>query len=631
MTPELLARKKAETLTDLTYEGRWRSLQRAGSVAMTENNREWLPTLAAMSLLTDAPGWAERAEVLLAPIVNSGITLITPDRGKPVGQEVLQVALAYDWIGDRLTPGMRDRLKATLETWGQWVFPETNPARAGALGIDAPWSNYFFEFLRASWLAGLALQGDSPVGDTLIALSRGKWLIRAFPWLKEHCAGGYHVEGSNYGLGCLVSILEMLLANKTATGEEIPGWLDDALDVLFHTTTPGMGGKAPFSDQASDYHAVQSDTDRLAALLMASLAGGCEENCKYWLDNIKRNRCLRGPSLWFEYMYYPSTATPVNYLAEPRASPLFYYAEGAGYVSRRSGLEKDSTQVQVVCGPKFSDHQDDAGTVVICRGNDWLLGHAKIWSASGLQKSAEFVNVITVDGRGQNNQADKTARITSVANNPGSLCVTMDLSRAYDYDIGAGKMIRPLKSYQRTVVYLPAGVVIIHDRVEKNNPNSVIRSYLNTHRVLVPVNQYLGLVEGTSALYVSQAQPLTPPLLKSLPLGSGSVVSSYQAEWTPPAGQVVDTFLMVYQAGANGFTPLPVAQTTFGVEVGDDEAQFLIDGSVNFLDHRVSPRDKALLDLEVAATNWRLAHSDQTEAMVPAVIAAARALVSITG
>jgi hypothetical protein len=65
---------------------------------MTESSREWLPTLAAMSLLTDEPKYAARAEVLLASAVNSGYTLISADRGKPVGQEVLQLAIAYDWI-----------------------------------------------------------------------------------------------------------------------------------------------------------------------------------------------------------------------------------------------------------------------------------------------------------------------------------------------------------------------------------------------------------------------------------------------------------------------------------------------------------------------------------------------------
>jgi hypothetical protein len=300
MTPDLLARKRAEMLTDTAYEGRWRSLKRvAESNAMTESSREWLPTLAAMSLLTDEPKYAARAEVLLASAVNSGYTLISADRGKPVGQEVFQLAIAYDWLGDRLSPDMLARVGATLAAWGKWIWPETNFARAGAWGIDAPWDNYWMSFLTGSWLAGLAL-GD----DALINLSRQKWQ-RGLAWILEHELGGFLVEGSTYGSGSLLALLQTLCANKTATGEELHPWFQSALSATFQLTTPGMGAKLPYGDAASDYKGVHSDTDRFSALLMAQF-GGRADDAKAWLDGISRNRSKRAQSLWFEYAYYPS-------------------------------------------------------------------------------------------------------------------------------------------------------------------------------------------------------------------------------------------------------------------------------------------------------------------------------------
>jgi hypothetical protein len=299
MTPDILARKRAEMLTDTAYEGRWRSLKRvAESNAMTESSREWLPTLAAMSLLTDEPKYAARAEVLLASAVNSGYTLISADRGKPVGQEVFQLAIAYDWLGDRLSPDMLARVGATLAAWGKWIWPETNFARVGAWGIDAPWDNYHHEFIRGSWLAGLAI-GD----DALIALSRQKW-SKALAWLQEHQPGGFVSEGSNYGVGTAVSILEFLSANKTATGEALPAWANGLLDTMFQLTTPGMGAKLPYGDQASAYPAVHSDTDRLAAMLIGAF-GGRASDARWWLDNIKRNRCLRAQDLYAEFLWIP--------------------------------------------------------------------------------------------------------------------------------------------------------------------------------------------------------------------------------------------------------------------------------------------------------------------------------------
>jgi hypothetical protein len=629
MTPELLTRKRAEMLTDTSYPGRWKSLTRAAGNAMVETSREWLPTLAAMSLLTDDPKWVARAEVLLQPVFTSGLSIITPDRGKPVGSEVFQLALTYNWLHDRLTPATVASLRATLEAWGQWIWPETNPARVGAWGIDAPWNNYYYEFLRGSWLAGLVLYGDSPVGDVLLNLAQKRWVDRAYPWLTQFCAGGYHVEGTNYGLGCLVSILQSVMANGTVLGvPSVMTFPNEAMQATFQTTTPGMGAKAPMGDQASSYPALHSDTDRLAVLMMATF-GRQPGMCRYWLDNLVRDRCKRAQSFWFEYLYYPSHVAWDSYKTPEN---LYYSAPGPGYISRRSGWEKDAIQLQIVCGPKFSDHQDDAGTVVIARGNDWLAGHAKIWSASGLQKTAMFVNLPTVDGRPQNNQGDKTAMVTLRENTEDHLLVQMDLGRAYDYDTGGGHFIRPLKSFRRTVYYRLPNIVFIHDRIEKTNPNSGVAWNLN-HHMPAPISGHsMTITEGQSQANVELIGNY-PIVSQPLSLGkdsAGKAITSSQMTsmvTSMDAGQPVDEFLCVYQIGPTGTIPLTVVPTPGGARVGDDEVIFNIDGTVQYVDHRISPRDKALTILAKATRTWEDLGG---EASALDVISAARWLVDLT-
>ncbi len=623
MSPELLVRKKAETLIDTSYEGRWRSLQRAASNALTETSREWLPTLATMSLLTDDPKWAAKATQTLTAIVGSGLSLITPDRGKPVGQETFQLALAYDFMHDRISPPLVAGVQATLRAWGNWVWPETNPARAGAWGVENPADNYFWEFVRATWLAGLALDDAA-----LIALSRQKWQ-KGLTWLQEHEPAGVFAEGSNYGIGSLVSILQALCSNFTATGEAVPDWCRGALWAMFEMTSPGMGAKTPWGDQASSYPAVQSDTDRFAALMMATF-GSLPGPARYWLDNIARNRSKRAQSFWFEFMMYPSHIPPVTY-QNPDA--IVYADSGTGYVSTRSGWEKDAIQVQVMCGPTFSTHQDACGTFVVCRGNDWLIGHAKQWSASGLQHGAEFVNCISVDGRGQDNMLDKTAYVLQSVDKAGYTLWQIEGGQAYDYSLSSSNRIHPLKSWRRTLMYVKPDILFVHDRVEKAKATSSVVWNLNHHQTIVPgENGWITIKEGASEARVTQMIPNAPISLTPLALGPAAAVSSWKTSLAPPPGQLVDEFLVVFQFGPAGFTPLPVTKTALGAMVGDDEFTITPEGVVALVDHRVSPRDLALGDLLDASEDWLEAYEEQKpdeEEKVQAVVEAAQRLLSV--
>jgi hypothetical protein len=310
--------------------------------------------------------------------------------------------------------------------------------------------------------------------------------------------------------------------------------------------------------------------------------------------------------------------------------PLYAFDQPTGFMSSRSGPEKDAVQVSAVCGPTFSTHQDACGTFVIVKGNDFLVGHAKQWEASGLHHGAEFVNCPLVDGRGQDNMQDRTAHVTHVDDNEKRTIWQMEAGQAYDFSVTSSNRIKPLKSWRRSIVFLKPGVVIVHDRIEKNDPKSVVTLPINTHKALVPVSGYLAAIEGSSALYVSQVNPLGPPLLKSLPLGPGGAVSSFQTIFQNPPGQPVDEFLMVYQVGANGFVPLPVAATDQGVEIGDDEFIFLPDGTVEYTDHRISPLDQALFELHNHCVEWDQLWEEldpHADTVAQAVIKSARALI----
>lgn len=303
--------------------------------------------------------------------------------------------------------------------------------------------------------------------------------------------------------------------------------------------------------------------------------------------------------------------------------PTFYFAPGAGYMSSRSSWDKDAVQVQAVCGKTWSTHQDAAGTFTLCRGGDWLVGHAKQWSASGIQHGAEFTNCLTIDGRGQDNMQDRTARVTFVDDNAKRMIWQMEAGQAYDYSVTSSNRIKPLKSWRRTLVFLKPGVLIVHDRVEKNDPKSVVMLPINTHRVF---NAQLGLTEGGSDLYMTAVKPNGTPAMRGMLLGSGGALSSYQTIFQNPLGQAVDEFLMVYQVGASGFVPLPVTRTGSAARVGDDEAIFHEDGTVEMVDHRVIPSVEAMWSLWRAVEKWADTEADSD---IPAAVAAAKHLLEV--
>ena len=84
-----------------------------------------------------------------------------------VGPMVGSVALVYDWTYSLLTPTQRTRwiTYANQAVWNVWNYQQakwgnTTYAWSG-WSIDNPSNNYYYSFLKATMLLGLASQGDN--------------------------------------------------------------------------------------------------------------------------------------------------------------------------------------------------------------------------------------------------------------------------------------------------------------------------------------------------------------------------------------------------------------------------------------------------------------------------------------
>src|SRR6185312_15142528 len=68
------------------------------------------------------------------------------------------MALGYDWFHDALSPDLRGRLVTAI---GRWL---SIYAKSG-FEHEFPQGNYFAGYYLASAFAGLAVQGDDPLGN----------------------------------------------------------------------------------------------------------------------------------------------------------------------------------------------------------------------------------------------------------------------------------------------------------------------------------------------------------------------------------------------------------------------------------------------------------------------------------
>ena len=102
------------------------------------------------------------------------------------------MGIGYDWFHDLLTPALLTQLQNALNTW---IHGFENDAPE-AFEYEHPLGNYYAGYYAAKCMAALAVQGDSPLGDTwwndwYNASTTSAWS----PYYALNLAGGGWTEG----------------------------------------------------------------------------------------------------------------------------------------------------------------------------------------------------------------------------------------------------------------------------------------------------------------------------------------------------------------------------------------------------------------------------------------------------
>jgi len=434
---------------------------------------------ALMGQLTGQPQYCQKAIAAVdsqvsaaeSAIASGSKPAISGDSYLEVGPMIADLALTYDWCFDTVTSSQKQRwlAYANQAVWNVW-----HPSQAkwgnttftwSGWATDDPSDNYYYSFLRATMLLGLAEKGEDPNGDTWITEFRQtKVLDQLVPTFDSDLVGGGSREGTGYGTA-MMNLWGLYDFWKSTTGEGIGGKTPHtyaSMRTMIHQIVPTLDRFAPTGDQARDSTASMFDYQRfyLEELIrlypMSETAGPAQTllaNCSV-------------PAMTHSFMYVD------DFLYENRdvaAAPMdtlntAYFAPGIGELYARSGWDTHATWVNMIAGPYTQSHaHQDQGSLMIYK-DAWLAYDAVINSASGLTQDTTAHSLVRIDNGGSPIRQIGNTESKVVALHQGSnwLYSSADLTPAYNGNSAIQKVNREL-------VYLQPNVVIVYDRVKSSS------------------------------------------------------------------------------------------------------------------------------------------------------------------
>lgn len=383
-----------------------------------------------------------------------------------VGTVVGDVALVYDWCFDRVRPDQRQRWFAYADqaVWNVW-----NPNEASWGGrvfrwtgwsVDNPSNNYFYSFLRATMLLGLASHGEDPQSEQWLDMFRGRKLeMQLFPTFARDLAGGGSREGTGYGVA-MRTLFELYDWWEKSTGERLADRTAHTLAseaAMIHSIVPTLDGVVPTGDHSRDPTARLYDYHR--GYLLALMALYPKER----LSGVSRSllEASSVPSTRNGFNYY------VDYLYPPTAAPLpldslstTYWAPGTGQLAMRSDWSRDAAFANLICGPNTESHAHrDQGSFVIFR-REWLANDANMQSKEGLERGEAPHNLVRFerDGRTIRQRAGESAcRLQALRDEPGFTYAKADAGDAYGPASG-------VRSATRDFLFIKPHTFVVLDR-----------------------------------------------------------------------------------------------------------------------------------------------------------------------
>ncbi len=430
---------------------------------------------ALLGALTGTPTYCAKSIAVVeaqvaaaeAKIASGAAPEVAADSYLGIGEMIGDVALVYDWCYAQVSDSQRARWIAyanqavsnvwnhTAATWGGQTFPWSG------WSVDNPSNNYYYSFLRATMLLGLATKGENPQADAWIAKFRDdKIMGELVPTFDHDLVGGASREGTGYGVA-MHRLFELYDWWKATTGETLATKTQHtraSLSVFMHQIVPTLDKVAPTGDHARDSTAALFDyhRDYLLQLIQLFPTTKAAARAKGLLANSSVPAMTQGFMVGYDFLEdNPSvTETPMAGLNTA------YYAPGIGELYARSSWDTSATWVNLIAGPYTESHaHQDQGSLMIYKGG-WLAEDANVHSKSGLAQKTTAHGLVRIDSAGTPvTQVGATmSKLLALHQGAGYLYASADVTPAYD-----GKP--EVQKVQREVLFVLPDLVIVYDRV----------------------------------------------------------------------------------------------------------------------------------------------------------------------
>ncbi len=423
---------------------------------------------ALMGQLTSDPKYCTAAIAAIdkqvsdaqAAISSGTAPAVADDDYLAIGDSIGDLALTYDWCfdaidGDKRLAWLSYADQAVYNVWnfgsakwGNMTIPWTGWA------VDDPSDNYYYSFMRATMLLGLAAHDElADANGWLVEFHDTKLMGELVPTFDMDLQGGGSREGTGYGVA-MRRLFEMYDFWSASTGEIIAtktAHTRASMLSFMHQTLPTLDRVAPTGDQSRDSTASFFDYHRNYLQELVSLYG--DDPLAPRAQALLANCSV--PVMSEEFMY------GYDFLYDrPDVAPSMldgmgttYYAPGIGELYARSGWDTHATWVNLIAGPYTESHaHQDQGAIMIYK-DGWLAYDPVIDSHSGLPQDVTAHSTLKIGDGGQVNTTD--SKLVALHTGDGYVYASADLTAAYN---GAGM-------FQRELLYLEPDIVVVYDRV----------------------------------------------------------------------------------------------------------------------------------------------------------------------
>ena len=295
-----------------------------------------------------------------------------------VGDLVGNVMLVYDWCYDVVTPQQRTRWlnyasRAVTNIW--------DPPAAQWGGVSHPWNgwsinnpvnNYYYSFLRATMLYGIAAKHDRSDADTWLTMFRTTKLNNQLvPLFNSDLAGGGSREGTGYGTA-MKGLFHLYYMWEKSTGERIADLTAHtaaSMPYLVHSMVPTRDRIAPVGDHARDSTATFYDYQRESLLALSTLYRGTPMARRVRSELALSSVPVMNDSFNIVYDYFyggtdAGTAANLN---------TAYRGAGTGHLFARSAWTGNATWLGFLAGPYTESHAHPDGLSLLLFKNGWLV------------------------------------------------------------------------------------------------------------------------------------------------------------------------------------------------------------------------------------------------------------------